>query len=120
MNPLPIPPTGTDPATVQAYYDWLYGQYYQTHYFPFLDVNWDALAMELVFGLSLIAFFILFGATFPRAHRPRHELYGLTTFAGDILEREGPVPLLLWLCFIFFALWAIFFIVYHIVHGQIY
>ena len=69
---------------------------------------------------TLIMFFYLFAKHFTYTHRERGELYGLTSFAGNILERNGKVSVLGWVTFIFLIVWGLSFIVRHIIFGQVY
>ena len=123
---MPLPPNtppSTHPVTssnVQSYYDWLYGQYYQGINEPTVRFDVRPIFWEFMFMISLILFFYLFSKHFLFTRRERGELYGITSYAGNILERNGKVSILGWVTFVFLIVWALSFIVRHIVFGQVY
>lgn len=113
-------PNGNDTAASQAFRDYLYAAYLRDIQVPRIGVDWENLYWVAIFSFVLIGFFWLYTRHFGSVHRDRGELYGATLFGGAILERIGRVSRLNWICYLAFTLYSAFFIVEHIIGGQVY
>ncbi|MDQ6905220.1 MAG: hypothetical protein M3176_00180 [Chloroflexota bacterium] len=115
-----MPPSGHDSRATHAYYDWLYGQYLRRIPVPRTHILWSGPLWIALWAVVLIGFFFLFAFRFKQSHRKGGALYGVSSFAGSILERIGPVSWLNWISWAVITLWALYFIVRHSFFGQVY
>ena len=96
MNP--TIPTGDSTQIVQGYYSYLLS----THHLGNIPIHrateilWTSPFKIWGWWMVLVVTFFLYTYTFNRVHRRRGELYGATTFAGSILERNGRVSWFTW------------------------
>ncbi len=89
-------PTGTTSDIVQQFYDYLFSRYLQV--FPIHvaeGISGISSLQILSWAFVLIVIFFLYAYLF-NVHRTHGELYGTTSFAGSILERNGRVDVFTW------------------------
>ncbi len=112
--------SGNDSEHAQQYYQYIYSHYLQnipadrTHILasgPFWIALWAAI---------LIIFFALYAFSLNHAHRKQGEMYGASSFAGAILERIGTVSAFTIVISSMIIVYALYFIVTHILFGQVY
>lgn len=128
-------PTGSDPATVDRFFDWLYTAYLTRHpnspirpannfvirSLPQWKLEWGGAFMQLfVTGAILIAFFFLFAWRFNRTRRPGANLYRPTSYGGALTEVMGEPALFSVAVWIGLILWAVYYAVEHVLMGQVY
>ncbi|MDQ6737675.1 MAG: hypothetical protein M3Z30_08245 [Gemmatimonadota bacterium] len=116
----PATPAGSTSAAAHQYYEYLYGQYYMNIPAERTTILWSGPAYVAIWGIVLIGFFFLFAWSFQRVHRTHGELYGVSSFAGSILERIGPASKLTIAVWIAVTLWSLFYAIIQCVHGYIY
>lgn len=113
-------PSGNDSQTVQRYYDYLYQQSLQKIPEDRTQILWSGPFWIALWAAVLILFFFFYANYFQHAHRESGELYAPVSFAGAILERIGTVALfskIVWTAIVF---WGLYYIVTHILWGQVY
>ncbi len=120
LIPTTVPPSGSDSQTVQAYYNYMYSQYLSAIPSHPTDIRWTSVFWIAVWGVVLIGFFFLYTRFSSRAHRTHGGLYGVSSFAGSILERIGPASIFVRVVWIAVVLWTAYFVVTHILFGQVY
>ena len=111
-------PSGHDSETVRQLYDHMYAQYYDRYESAWI-VNWSQVGAIFAWGILLITFFALYSYLQSRP-RSRGDLYPPASFASEILERNGVPSLFQFAVWIGTTGWALFFVISHAVHGQIY
>lgn len=118
--PTAVPPSGSDTAAAQAYYNYLYRQYLEAIPAHRTEILWSGPFWIALWAVVLIGFFYLYTRYASYTHRRHGALYGVSSFAGSILERIGPVSRFLRIVWAAIVLWALYFVVTHILFGQIY
>lgn len=113
-------PAGSASAPVEAYYRYLYARYFEAMPVPHTQISWAGPLWVALWGVVLIGFFYLYAHGFSRVHRKRGALYGVSSFAGAILERIGPVSRLTKAVWIVVALWALYYAVADAARGYLY
>lgn len=113
-------PRGSGDDSVHAYYNYLYQHAYGAVPVPHTSIRWSGPLFVAVWGAVLIGFFFLYAWNFKRVHRQHGGLYGVSSFAGSIMERIGIVASLTWGAAIVMSLWSIYYIVVQTVRGYIY
>lgn len=84
--------------SAQEYFNYLY-----TNYLSKIPLNrateilWSSPIEILAWAIALIALFGLFSNMPQAAHRKHGELYEPMSFAGSIIERNGPVTAFTWI-----------------------
>ncbi len=117
---MPPPPSGHSSQAAQAYYNWLYQNYLgaipgDRTLLNLTNPGWIAL-----YFVVIAVFFFLYTRYMNRVHRKEGELYGVVSFAGTVLERIGPVGVFTWAVSIGIFLWAAYYWITQILHGQVY
>lgn len=115
-----IPPSGDSNEAVQAYFRWLWEQYLNEIPVPRVTVSGKNPSVIYAAGFALVSFFVLFSFFLYYAHRKTGDLYGVTSYAGNILERMGPVSIFSLFVFLYIFLWALYFPIVQIIFGQVY
>ncbi len=118
--PTALPPSGSDSQTAQAYYNYMYSHYLSAIPSQPTEIRWTGPFWIAVWGIVLIGFFFLYTRFALRVHRKHGALYGVSSFAGSILERIGPASLFVRIMWVAVVLWAAYFVVTHILFGQVY
>lgn len=125
INPLaPIPsqssavPTGNDDATVQQYYDYLELQNLATMREQYL-FDWQNFSITYLETAAFILVFYVFVLAWYSKLR-KLDLYPVEVFNGVITERSGPVDPLSWGTFSIVGVYCIYYIVIHLIYGQLY
>lgn len=116
----PVVPTGNTTQAAHDYYNWMFSRYYAGFPVDKWNIQWSGPFWIGLFAAILILFFFFYAVHFFNAHRQKHALYGVASFAGAILERIGRLSTFSWFITIVLVLWALFFLVKHIVVGQVY
>ncbi len=125
INPVaPIPnfssrvPTGNDDATVEQYYDYLdlqnlatMREQYLFDWQNFTIVYLEIAAFVLVFYVVVLAWY---------AKLRKLDLYPVEVFNGVITERSGPVDPMSWGTFGILAVYIVYYLVIHLIYGQLY
>lgn len=120
MNPFQIP-TGNDTAVVKAYYDYL--MQYHLGNIPInraTNILWVSPVKVFAWWLVLVTFFFLYAYFFNRAHRRKGDMYGATSFAGSLLERNGIVTVFTWFVIIGLFLSGLYLGIKYIFEGFLY
>ena len=113
-------PSGNDSQHAKAYYNYLQAAYLNHILGNRTDILWTGPFWIAFFATIMILFFYFYTRKLLSTHREKGEMYGAASFAGSILERIGPVSLFTWLISGVVTLWAIYFIVIHLLFGQLY
>jgi hypothetical protein len=113
-------PSGNDSAAAHAVYDYMFSQHLQNIDVPKTDLDLTNAFWIALFAATLILFFWAYARYFSSVHRPEGELYGASVFGGGILERIGSLGLFNWAISIATILYTAFFVVEHILGGQVY
>ena len=125
LNPLvPVPastmrvPTGSDDASVLAYYDYLNLQHANSlketyHY------NWqNFMVTYAVITAALISLYFFAFAWYGK--RRSGDLYPVEVFNGFLTERNGPVDVFNYAVWAILGIYLVFYTVIQIIYGQIY
>lgn len=113
-------PSGYTTDRVKLYYDYAFSDYLEDmpgqrttilRSGPFWIALWAAV---------LIGFFFLYSVYFQNVHREKGELYGVASFAGAILERIGRIATFSLFVWALIVLTALYYIITHIIMGQVY
>lgn len=115
-----MPPSGNSTEATHAYYNWLYAQYLGSIPAPRTTIYWEGPFFIALWAVVLIGGFFFLAWFGNRTHRSRGELYGVSSFAGSILERIGPISRFSWVVWIATTLWALYYLVSHVLAGQVY
>lgn len=113
-------PEGNTSEQVHEFYNYLYSQYMQSIPVDRTQILWSGPFWVALFAVILTVFFFLVAVHFTRVHRTHDELYGASSFAGSLMERVGPVSFFTISVISMTVLWGVYYIVAHIVMGQIY
>jgi hypothetical protein len=113
-------PSGHTTEDAQRYYDYIFAQYLEDEASLRTDILWTGPFWIAVWAAVLILFFFFYAYFFQQVHRKEGELYGAVSFAGAIMERIGAVALFSKLLWTGIVLWGLYFIVTHILLGQVY
>jgi ABC-type multidrug transport system permease subunit len=125
LNPLvPVPagttkvPTGSDDASVQAYYDYLNlehaGTLKETYHF-----NWqNFIVTYAVIAAALISVYFFAFAWY--AKRRSGDLYPVEVFNGVVTERAGPIDAFNYAVWGILGIYMLWYIVIQLIYGQIY
>lgn len=125
LNPLvPVPshtsrvPTGSDDASVQAYYDYLNLEHAntlkETYHF-----NWqNFIVTYAMIAAALISLYFFAFAWYAR--RRSGDLYPVEVFNGLLTERAGPVDAFNYAVWGILGIYMIWYIVIQLIYGQIY
>lgn len=116
----PVVPSGSTSLAAERYYRYLYAEYYDRIPVPHTAVRASGPLWVALWGAVLIGFFFLYAFRFRRVHRSRGELYGVSSFAGSILERIGPVSGLTIAVWVVVTLWALYYAVAQSLRGYLY
>ena len=120
MLPYPVP-SGSDTETVKAYYDYLLG--WHLRHIPedrATTLLWSSPEKVLFWFLLLVIVFFLYAYAFNRAHRKSGNLYGATSFAGSLLERNGTVTAFTWFIIIGLFLAGLYLGIKYVLLGYLY
>jgi hypothetical protein len=125
LNPIaPVPgsslsvPTGSDDASVLAYYDYLNLEHANSlketyHY------NWqNFLVTYALIAAALISLYFFSFAWYAR--RRTGDLYPVEVFNGFITERGGPVDPFNWAVWAILGIYMVYYVVIQLLYGQIY
>ena len=125
-------PTGSDPETVERFYEWLYAHYIERQaQHPDGSPNalreapeWELqvfgpLLQVYVVGIGMILFFGAFAYWFNYVRRDEGELYKPSDHTV-VPERHGKPPLFGRLSYLAITLWAFYYAVEHILTGQVF
>lgn len=115
-----MPPSGSSTDAAQAFYNYLYGQYFHMMPVDRTQILWQNPVRIAVWFVVLSGLLFLAARYAVRVHRKRNEIYGATSFAGNILERNGKIAIASWVIWIVITGWALFFIISHALYGQVY
>lgn len=115
-----MPPSGNDSAASHGFFEYLYRQYLGGIVTPHTSILWSGPIFIGLWALVLILFFFSYSWYAKRTHREHGELYGISSFAGSILERIGPVSPFSWFVWVLVTLYALYFLVKHMFFGQVY
>jgi hypothetical protein len=111
-------PTGNDDATVEKYYDYLNLQNLSTLSEQYL-FNWQFFTITYLLAAAFIfVFYVFILAWYSRLRRL--DLYPVEVFNGVITERSGPVDPLSWGTFSIAGIYCVYYIVIHLIYGQLY
>ena len=113
-------PSGNTSQSAEAIYQHMWAQRFNEIPEDRVHILWLGPFWVLVFAIVLIGFFYLYSLHLQSAHRKHGSLYGVMSFAGTILERIGPVSPFSWVLWVVTTLWALYFIITHILLGQNY
>ena len=125
LNPLvPVPahttkvPTGSDDASVSAYYDYLNlehaGSLKETYHF-----NWqNFIVTYAMIAAALISLYFFAFAWYSR--RRSEDLYPVEAFNGLLTERAGPIDAFNYAVWSILGIYMIWYIVIQLMYGQIY
>ena len=114
-------PTGSDPETVDAYYDHLFRTYIETMPVEQWEIQWTGPPLQASTVLiGFVTWLWVFSYYFNSVHREGQELYGVVSFGGAILERNGRVATFSTATWGGVVLWALYYLVLHAMRGQIY
>lgn len=113
-------PSGNTSEATQAYYESLYRHYLAGIVTPHTSILWAGPIFIALWAATLILFFFCYTWFARRTHRSHGALYGVSSFAGAILERIGPVSPFSWFVWIIVTLYALYFLVTHLLAGQVY
>lgn len=114
------PPSGNTSEAVQQYYDYIFRHYLQRMPTDRTKIMWSGPFWVAFWAITLILFFFLYATVFQHVHRESGELYAPVSFAGAILERIGRIALFSKLIWTFVVLSGLYYIVTHILWGQVY
>lgn len=115
-----MPPSGNTTEAAQAYYNWLYQQYYSGIPADRTQILWSGPFWVALFATILILFFYFYAYHFQQVHREEGELYGAVSFAGSILERIGSVATFSRVVWSVIVVWGFYYIISQILYGQVY
>lgn len=115
-----MPPSGNTSAATQAYYTWLYSQYYAQATPDRTQILWSGPFFIALWAVVLIGFFWLYSRYLQRVHREQGELYGVASFGGSILERIGRIAVFSYVVWALITAWGFFYAIRHAVAGQVY
>ncbi|MCL5736023.1 MAG: hypothetical protein M1274_10635 [Actinobacteria bacterium] len=125
LNPVvPVPawstnvPTGSDDASVQAYYDYLSLEHFSTMKETY-HFNWQNFTVTwAVIAAALISLYFFAFAWYAR--RRSGDLYPVEVYNGFITERNGPIDMFNYAVWAILGIYAIFYMVIQLIYGQIY
>ena len=117
---VPPVPSGNDTQSAHAYYEYLHAQYLAGIPGDRTTILTTGPMWIAIYAIILILFFYLYVRFLTHTHHPKGDLYGSVSFAGSILERIGKVSIFTVIVSIAVTLWAIYFIMTQILHGQLY
>lgn len=125
LNPVaPVPastmnvPTGSDDASVLAYYDYLNLQHAGTLTETY-NYNWqNFLVTYMMIAAALISLYFFAFAWYAR--RRSADLYPVEVFNGFITERNGPVDAFNYGVWTILVIYMIYYTVIQLIYGQIY
>lgn len=125
VNPMiPVPseytevPTGSDDASVKAYYDYLnyrhLDQLGQTH-------TLDPLVITTIYGIlgGILVIFYFFVLAW-HARRPKGDLYPVEVFNGYVSERGGPIDSFNWAVYAILIAYMVYYTAVSLIFGQYY
>ncbi|MEH6788745.1 MAG: hypothetical protein V7673_15650 [Paracoccus sp. (in: a-proteobacteria)] len=113
-------PSGSDPATVDAINRYIYAQYMDRIPTDRTEILWRGPIYEVLFAVTLIAFFFSVVFLMRLTFRQRAELTELTSFAGQLTERAGMIRLFSYVVWTATTVYAAYFAVAAIFRGIIY
>ncbi len=113
-------PSGNTSQAAQAFYLWLWQQYHASFPLDRTHILWTGPFWIFFWLIMLVGFFFVYARFFNRVHRKKGELYGVMSFAGNILERIGPVGLFTYLFSAAFVIWSIYYMFVFIFNGMVY
>ncbi len=126
-------PTGDDPATVHQFYDWLYSFYLSRNpnsindssvIFgepPQWDISWGGPLLQIAsVGIVMISVFWVFAHFFNHPRRERSMLYRPASYGGTLTERHGRFGSFNRILYVPVVLWALYYVVDHVLTGQVY
>ncbi len=126
-------PTGDDPATVDAFWRWLYEHYLSRHPNSALDnsyviadgpqwtISWGGpLLQVLTVAVVLIVTFWLFAWFFNHPRRKMQMLYRPSSYAGTLTERHGRPSTFTMVTILAIVAWALYYPISHVISGQVY
>ncbi len=125
LNPIvPVPahttrvPTGSDDASVKAYYDYLALEHAsslkETYHF-----NWQNFIVTYAL-IAVVLISLYFFAFAWYARRRSGDLYPVEVFNGLLTERAGPVDAFNYAVWSILGIYMIWYIVLQLIYGQIY
>ncbi len=125
LNPIaPVPgsthnvPTGSDDASVQAYYDYLNLEHSNSLKETYL-YNWqNFLITYALIAAALISLYFFSFAWYAR--RRTGDLYPVEVFNGFITERGGPVDPFNYAVYAILGIYMVYYVVIQLLYGQIY
>lgn len=125
LNPLvPVPgstmrvPTGSDDASVLAYYDYLNLQHANTLKETY-DFRWqNFIVTYTIIAAALISLYFFAFAWYAR--RRSGDLYPVEVYNGFITERNGPVDAFNYAVWAIIGIYMVFYTVIQLIYGQIY
>lgn len=115
-----MPPSGNDPETVQAVYQYIFTQYMDRIPVNRTEIMWSGPVYAGIFALVLIGFFFILAFWLRPTRRQRPVLLELTSFAGQLTERVGELRRFDWIVWTTVVLWASYFAVKAVVLGVVY
>ncbi|HEY5527821.1 MAG TPA: hypothetical protein VIL51_00015 [Thermoleophilia bacterium] len=125
LNPIaPVPgssfnvPTGSDDASVLAYYDYLNLQHSNSLKETYLYDWQDFLVTYALIAAALIALYFFAFAWYAR--RSSGDLYPVEVFNGFITERGGPVDPFNWAAWSILGIYMVYYTVIQVIYGQLY
>lgn len=113
-------PSGYTTEAANLYYDYVFAQYLEERAHLRTGIDWSGPFWIALWAGVLIVFFFLYALYFQNVHREHGELYGSASFAGAILERIGRVALFSMFVWTIIVLVALYYIITHILWGQVY
>lgn len=115
-----MPPSGSDPATVEAINRYIHAQYMERIPVDRTEILWRGPIYEGLFALTLIVFFFAVVFLMRPAPGRRAEFTELTSFAGQLTERAGELRLFSALSWLVTVAYAAYFAVSAIIYGIVY
>jgi len=111
-------PTGNDDATVEQYYNYLNLQHLNTLQEQYL-FSWQFFTITyLLLAVFIFVFYVFVLSWYSRMKKL--DLYPVEVFNGVITERSGPVDPLSRGTFGIVGVYCVYYIVIHLIYGQLY
>lgn len=115
-----MPPSGSDPMTVEAIQRYIYAQYMDRIPVDRTEILWSGLIYEILFAVTLIVFFYAVVFLMRPTFRQRAGLTELTSFAGQLTEGGGGLRLFSALSWLATTAYAAYFAIFAVFNGIIY
>ncbi len=113
-------PTGSDDATVQAYYNYLQLRHLQQQVETYGVNSVDLVIIYGILGGVLLIFAALTWAWFARQRRGQPGLYPVEVYNGYMTERGSPVDAIAWSNYAVMLSFMVFYIWWNLTFGQWY